>query len=936
MTNLYSPTIAPGKPYSFPHIDFKEQVVGPLPFEPYWRNTIGVVGEFSRGPAGPVRISSRDEFAYLYGEDLTPGSVFVRQAMLQGATNFVISRVMPGQEPSVGTVFLQSSISPATVPPVVGPTAHRTTGLRFEMRYVGEALTFPGEFIGAPVRVPRTLLTIPDFEGVGFFDFTVTDRVELASLTASGPFSVEGLRVAAGPDNLHLISVSGAGVNDFVAAAVPGRRLVPHASNTNAITITNGYLTFVSKAYERLPGVWSALVQGEVTALASATAPVTCFVPTQVTPAGNYYVVAVSYRSGDGAQLPADAFLGHFPQPRPDAAKADFYLVTLASSSGPNPVRFIRYDAGTTHYTWHDTGVQVAFGRVGATSVMLIPGARFTVPIVQGQVTVGDMGGDPGAAFLPGLAGLEVLRQLSQAIMASDSLSVLVREAVLNELLLPYSVTFRSVQESELANRIAYQLTRAYTGSTPPDDLLFGPPSNSLYGQWQWMAGGESGLRTARRYLYDAAGNPLVLFEALSPGSYGNEIRISVRPMPPGQFRIEVVDERGMAFDAAVRPEALVLSNYSVDRVTGLYPETLDSRIIRAYFVPVMNAFGAPVPEGVFDLTPQRIAPPVVGGTNEFDPAAMGVSWLRNLYLEGGTDRPRASIGEPPKEREFLKALRDIENEDCAIIAAAGVEATDMRYELLVTELIAQAERSTTVNGLRVAVLQAPRRVGPLRAPALTVGLSSNRAVMVAGHCSFVGMMGLGANAVPSQGIYAGVLAANPPHVSPASLFMGRPARGVVTVDTRNDPQSLDILTRSRLEVLHFDQGVRLFKFLNGITTSPDPYERYISVRRMMDQIIMDLYRNLIWVRSAPHTRSLRARVASAVDAYLRYLQREERIYRFSPTICNESNNSILDMSRGRLNIRVTVTPIYPADFIFIDLVRDLTAEFSMNTIASA
>jgi hypothetical protein len=194
------------------------------------------------------------------------------------------------------------------------------------------------------------------------------------------------------------------------------------------------------------------------------------------------------------------------------------------------------------------------------------------------------------------------------------------------------------------------------------------------------------------------------------------------------------------------------------------------------------------------------------------------------------------------------------------------------------------------------------------------------------------GARALGVNSVPPVGYYAGILSSIPPHVSPAAVSAGQPVGGVLSVDSKSHPAFLDALTRARLEVLYYDSGLQLYKFLNGVTTSNDAQRKYVSVRRMTDQIIMDLYRNLQWVRSDPNTRPLRSRVASACDAYLRTLQREDRIYSFSPTVCDESNNSLQEISSGKLNIRITFTPIYPADFIRVNVVRDLTTEFSVNT----
>lgn len=1016
------PSIASQKPYAFPHIDFRETIIGPLPFETTWRNTIGVAGEFARGPRGTVRISSRQEFVYLYGESDDPGSVFVQQAMTQGATEFVISRVLPGPEAAEGAIALQSAISPGTIQAVVGPSNRRTTGMRFEMRFISPALILPGEFIGSEVRVSdQSLLTIPNFDGTGYFDFVIAEFIQASSPAYSSvsPASTLELEATTAWSSIQLLRTTSV---SFGGAAKPGRRLQLTANPANGTATfavsaspSDTYLRVLSPSFQVEPGVWGFYVQGRVENVPVSGDLEVVFAPVL----SNYYTIGYNYRSGDGALLPPETEVGRFAPVRSDSEKVDWWFTVGTSQSSPQELQVLTFSQ--QEYKLLNTGIKVAFGRSGATTVQLVPSTRFSIPFVGGSAEIGDMTGNGPAAFLPGDSAEVILTNLRNSILRSASLQPLIRNATVNDLLLPVSLAFESAFESSDANQIQYKLTRntsvlvpagavftvqgagithtvsiwdnsnllvdglaldadgefalaenivlnshtqiviepALTGTptitidTPAltitgaehtandstwvvgdqsDDLLYGSAQVSHYDEWERMVEGQSSLDASSRVLYDGIGNPLVAFEAISPGSYGNNIRITVRPMPPGQFRVEIVDDGADAFNALIKPEAFVLSNYTVDRVTGMYPETLDSKMIRAYFLPVVRAFGAPISPRTFDLTPQRKAPPLLNGTQDLDPSARGSLFLQNMYLQGGTDRPLSSIGERFTEREYRRAIQQLEFEDVAILTLPGVVSTDIRYEGAILDLLGQAERAVPTNGLRIAVLSGPRRVAPSRAQAIVSGLSSNRLVMLTGHCSYLGFANKGVNAIPVDGIYAGIIAMNPPHVSPAAIWNGRTAFGVTTVDTRNDPPSLDILTRSRVEAIYYDQGLRVFKFLNGITTSADPFERYVSVRRMMDQIIMDIYKNLLYIRSQPHTPSLRRRVASSIDAYLRTLLREERIYRYQPTICNESNNTLFDVSRGRMNVRVTVTPVFPADFILIDLIRDLSSEVSIVT----
>ena len=1032
------PSISPGKPYSFPHVDFRETIIGPMPFEPKWRNTIGVAGVFHRGPIGAVRIGTRQEFAYLYGETDDPGSIFVRQAMTQGATNFVISRVLPSPEPSKGAIAIQSNLAPGQIQAVVGPAHNRTTGLKLDLSMIAEAITLPGEYIGSEIRVPKeSRLLLEDFSGSGYLDFTIAETVSSTSAQYSADSANFTVQIAntANYSDIQLILSSGTQESHltFRTALRPGRRIKVAAGGTATFAVSaapeDNYLEVLSMPFQYDTGIWGVHVRGRVAGVGSSGTVDVYAARVQ----SDYFILGYNYRSGDGALLPANVRRGLFDPVRSDGEKVDWWLTVSSSDSSNRRIFFLTFDG--TNYGLLDTGIDIAFGKPGATSILLVPGSRFSIPFFAASATVGDMVSDGPNAFQPGTSAELVLSQLRAAMLSNPAVNNLLRSVTVSDLLLPVTLSFESTFEDAQANRIRYRLQRncvrvipaatvfrvnsqgttfvdnnnnslysvtihtdgttygpfpldsqgrfalnsqiklfnasrfeitpaltgtptltiAQTTNLPQtvihqvvhqdnktiftmgghaDDLLYGDvfAGTDHYGRWEFMVDGQSPLQTAQLTLYDVAGNPLVLIQALSPGAYANRIRVTVRPMPPGQFRMEVYDESAEAYNALVRPEAFVLSNYTVDRNSGLYPETLDSKLIRAYFLPVVRSLGAPISPRYFDLTPQRQAPPIVGGRGLFDPSARGSLYLQNMYLSGGTDVPPGSSQYQLSERDYLRAIRELEYQDVAILALPGIPVTDQRYEGAILELIGQAERSNPTNGLRVVVLSAPRRLTPQRAQYAVMGLSSNRVVVVAGHCTYMGLSHLGTNSVPADGIYAGILAANPPHVSPAALWNGQSAFGVTSVDTRSAPPDLDIYTRSRVEVLYYDQGLRVFKFLNGVTTSSDPYERWISVRRMMDQIVMDLYANLLYVRSMPHTPSLRKRVAASVDAYLKNLVREERIYSFQPTICNESNNTMFDVSRGRLNIRITVTPVFPADFILVDVVRDLGAEMSIIT----
>ncbi len=117
----------------------------------------------------------------------------------------------------------------------------------------------------------------------------------------------------------------------------------------------------------------------------------------------------------------------------------------------------------------------------------------------------------------------------------------------------------------------------------------------------------------------------------------------------------------------------------------------------------------------------------------------------------------------------------------------------------------------------------------------------------------------------------------------------------------------------------------------NGVTTSSDPNKRYDSVRRILDQLISDLYFALQWVRSEPNTRELQRRISAAANARLSTGLRDGDFIRIAPAVCGPENNSESDMISGKVYITIRVTPVFPADFFKVNVIRDLSETFSID-----
>jgi hypothetical protein len=961
--------------YSFPNVSINSSVPGPLPQETGQRRRIGVAGVFDRGPELQL-INSREEFAYLFGENNSSGSVFVRQAMLQGADQFAISRVMPSLRASTGTITLANGQNRFT-PGNVASQVNRTIGLKFNMSYISNVVKPLGQYNNSSITVSDSSdIKLPRFIGTGNFNFQVIEKVipsqvittddiylELRSLNLgddlldSGTFGTNQasqtdpfynevfLGDADFSDELELKIVSLVIAEDSTSISLlkqhakPGLVLKANTGEANGNETLRAGLTFASYAYQLNDGRWGALLEGN----AGTSQPFIGKVSNSQT-ANPYFVIAYNYSSPTFSQLPKYVLggkiytFGNEDSLRNINALGFLRIGNLGNVSKDLEV-IARYNTGnsTELYITIKTGIILNFSTISTqNNFEMLEGDTFTVSIVLSQISVGEtVTGDPNSvrAFRPGTSILNILQGLSAGILRDTESSALIGEVTVNDTQLPLGITFTSSFKGSEANRIKYKLER-FVSAGNPTDVAFGTSTISNYGNVFSMRGGQNRMSPASRILYDINGNPLVLIEAISPGIEGNKIRISVSSNRPGQFQLTVDDEEGRKFNVPIRSESFLLSNYTIDPQTGLYPETIDSNIIRAYFIPRFNNPSTVIPDRIFDTTPQRVAPisdSVIDVNDPLSSSYSGSNFLRNLYLEGG-QTPASYNSINPSAQDIQDALLRLEQEDCITISTPGIAIGDSRYDSVIASVVLQAQNSTAINGIRTAIISAPKGVTAARARNLSTGLNSDRVVIVSGWSSLIGTAGLGLNNTPPDGLYAGLYATLSPHISPASSSSSNSINGVFSVDTNSNPTILEEFTRANIEVLFYDASLRVFKFLNGLNTSRDQTQKIVSVSRMNNKIIEDLNLNLAWVKSRPNDRSLQRNVRDAVDAYFRTLLREQQILTFTPTICDASNNTLEDRAQRRLNISIVYTPIYPADYINVSLRQVVNEQISLIT----
>jgi hypothetical protein len=924
-----------GKQYAFPSVTVNERVIGPSNVNPAWRNTIGVAGVFTRGPLN-AKITSKQQFISLYGEDDSSGSLAVAQAFNQGATNFQIARVLPGFNSASGTISFQDGSYPLSTEAVVGTGSSRTVGLVLSVEGVNAPVKAPGSFIGyeqLSTGISREVVISSattgsldfDYKGRGQFSFSVLRAYDLAEANSATTYTVTLDTATANQIQLVTYAYTG-GVDALETAVKVGYR----------VTSGSSIATIMTPVFEVEEGVRGFYIKGDATAGVGTTS-ITISKPVAT---DEYYVLGYIFEGADGASLSEvignKEYIGY-----------GRYLgfITVSSTQTSAFAFSLMTETGTTavdgFYEEAATNITLKFGSSNLVeTVNLIPSPSnsvFRVSFINSSVEIGATDNSvpnfatSEAAFKGGTSSLAILQRLRAAILQSADLGALIDAVDINDAYLPYSLSFKLQTAGAAGNKITYKLDRVASAGTPTD-INYEGSSGTLFGVVQNMVGGEDGARPSELYLYDDASTPLVYIQALSVGSAGNNIKVTVKPRTNGEFGLEVSYLNNSLSETRIPSESYVLNSNTVELKSGLYPETIDSNLIRAYFIPALNAQGRAINPTFFSRVPTRTAPAnnsLVGSTdlsNPGHPQRRGAPYLENIKLGNGYE-PAFDINNPPEEA-IIAAVNGLAEKDVAFLMVPSVIAGDIRYQKVITAVLNQIDSATPYNGLRFAVLQTPPRLSTGKAEMLALTYSNRKLILVSGHVSPASKAYLGVNTVSAVGVYAGVLASTSPQISPAAVTG---VSGVTSVDTPSSLEFLDSITRSRIEAIHLDPVVNVIKFLNGRTSSNDINYKWVSVNRTSDHLVMQLFKNLQWARSQPNTNDLRNKVASGCDAFLESSRIAGLIQSFTPTICSEQNNTTEDVARGRLNVAINYIPIFPADYINVNLTRTFTNEFSIN-----
>lgn len=971
--------------YSFPNVSVKESVRGPQEFNAVWRNTIGVAAPFSRGPL-VARISSRQELVNLFGEDNSLGSIAVRQAMLQGATNFVISRALPKAKGSFGSINLANPRDPLSLQPLIGSTDNRTVGLITDFSFISNVISPDGSLsayatneLGNRTVIPEvntgSFLENLDFDGIGSlslvrvntlsqdsYDFFLrTDSTSIDTdteqLVTAGFEAITSSNISAtlGNDGVtpqerifKVIIPKSALPNDrYVQAFVPGMR-IKAGTTVDGIVFTGDYGEIVSELENKDALNYFFYVKATVASVGADTSfkleiPAGLVASTGTT-AAEFPIIDVYrlfFTPNSNEVLPGDVhYFGATPSTTSlSSLPVGYLLFDRKQSPGVSiPISYYTNSgADDSVLSVQNTSVMYKVGEVTDSYVKVVSRNQ-TINIAKTSVYVGETdqsivltNPNTPKAFTPNQSVSSVLTQLKDQLMSNNVLTVLNSDVVVNISTYPYSLTINLGAEGEIGNNLIYRMKRVAKDLGAPADIIFEDNGENQFDIFNNFIGGVDAIVPATRFFYNRVGRPVLYVEALSPGASGNNIRVNVRPIDDSNFLLEV-REVVPAGQKALPTESYYLSNTTVDLATGIYPETLSSKLIKAYYVPVLDAIGLGNNTIDFNQSPVRVAPPDFE-SNLSDvsfpthPSHIGSEFTQNIALVKGKEPANYSNVTP--EEAYLDAIDRLNEQDVAFIMAPGLVAGDVRYERAINSLIQQADQATPYNGLRIAILSAPPKLTPSRAELLNSQYSSPNLVIVGGWSSLATARGIGLNQYSPEGFYAGLLSVTDTYISPASSFANNFVVGVRNVDTDARLSSLDSYTNNNIEMLYLDRVSGKVKFLHGRTTAGNLDNRWISIRRQSHHLIMNIVTNLEWARSAPNDPETRARVASAVDALLKTEQRRGAIAGFSPSSIDGSNPDRI--AQGYMDIVITWTPVFPADYISVELIRTISNQFSLQ-----
>ncbi len=431
--------------------------------------------------------------------------------------------------------------------------------------------------------------------------------------------------------------------------------------------------------------------------------------------------------------------------------------------------------------------------------------------------------------------------------------------------------------------------------------------------------GGVDGPRIAFRDFYSYSGIPLLRIEALSEGSWGNDISVTIVPITNSQFRITISDLNGTSFNPQISSESFLVSFNNTNPLDNYSLTDLrNSRLVKGYFLP---QFSDPTgfDTALLNKSPLRLAPADPSVTDvdlPTHPNSYGPTYLTSVSLRNGYDGPELT------DNDYINGLSKFEGQPVHIVITPG----QYKSKFVKQALISHCLKASTNDGLRIGILNTKPFLSPNQAKLESEGFSSDRALMVTGWSTYAGQPNAPRFGLSPDAIYAGKIAATGFWIQPQAITSSGPAVNIVEVDNQNNNSeaALQIYTDARLEILTLSNVYQAFYFVNGRTLADGTFLK-ISTRRTFDVLRMDINDALKLYLSEPHTFLLRRQIVTGITTYLSERQSKGHIANFTTPVCDNSNNPASNYSNGVLNVSFSFLDIAAADYINVTVSRDNT-----------
>jgi uncharacterized protein len=468
-----------------------------------------------------------------------------------------------------------------------------------------------------------------------------------------------------------------------------------------------------------------------------------------------------------------------------------------------------------------------------------------------------------------------------------------------------------------------------YTFTVQGDDTIY---TVVLYNQ---SSGVISFLPSATN-IFSAASTAAIIFSpplqlvAASPGAWGNSLTASVDTngitvqtaaqfqsyglQAEDLFNLTLVwsDARGRT----ITSERYLNCSVNNTGVAGTFPNRLD-RLLAA------NSMLAQV-----SVLP--LAPPATGS------AAIGSGGGDGTYLS-----PLTYIGDqdqqtglymfeqtplfnlmciPPDRRAFDDVPISMQDLDSAVRLAAATYCTDRRAIYIVDPPAIWEEQVSQGN---ISVIT-PDSLGITGENSDGIEIARNAAVyfprvieedllLKSQLCTFA-PCGMVAGVIAATDVSRGVWK------SPAGVDAGLAGASALTVSLTN-PQNgiLNPLGINCLRTFPIAGNVVWgARTLRGADQFEDDY-KYLSVRRLTLFIEDSLYIGTQWAVFEPNDESLWSSLRLTVNSFLAGLSRQGAFYNYLVT-CDATTTTPTDIALGKVNILVQIAPVYPAEFVMIQI----------------